>query len=183
MINAPSLIDINHLTVALRQEMTPAGRKDGAHADVLFIGGSTPSEADEYAFAGFGLRKNYKIIYTACRTSHAGAGPSSYHVVVTDGLNEAVALKGGRLWKRDRRSASVLLFPIEQALIKISAKGRMIVRPMTGRYDEQGHELASQHLAARAARKLGRGAVVAPVGGLPVILDMTEFVATFAAAA
>lgn len=174
---------INHITVALRLEMTPSSRSGNVDADVLFMGGSQPSEAQERDLAGFGLQKNYKIIFAACDATDAGRSPSAYHAVITDGVAEAVAVRNGRLWKRDRRTPSILLFPDEQVLIKISPKGRLIVREMAGRYDDHGYELAAQSVAACAARQPGHGPVVAPVGDVIAVLDVRDVAATFAAAA
>lgn len=174
---------INHMTVALRLEMTPSSRSCNADADVLFMGGASPSEADERDIAAFGLRKNYNIIFAVYDGDVEGSTPSAYHAVVTDGINQAVPLKNGRLWKRDRRGASILLFPNEQAVIKVSAEGRMIVRKMASRYHDQGYDLAAQGVAARAARQPGHGPVVATVGDLVTVSDIKDVAATFVAAA
>lgn len=163
--------------------MMPSSRSSNVDADVLFMGGSKPSEAQERDLAAFGLRKNYKIIFAACDATDAGRSPSTYHAVITDGVEEAVALRNGRLWKRDRRTAFIILFPDDQVLVKISAKGRMIVRAMASRYDAQGYVLADQGVLARAALQPGHGSVVAPVGNLVTVLDAKDFAATFAAAA
>lgn len=182
MSNSFNPIEINHMAVAVRQEMIPSGQYGGG-ADVVFIGGSKPCQEDERQLAAFGLRKNYNIIFTACDVASSNAAPIGFRVVVTDGTAESIVLSGGRLWKRDRRTACVLLFPAEQVLIKVSTKGRLIVRPMVGRYHDQGYELADQSVEARAASRPGHGAVLAPIGDLPVVFDVKECAATFAAAA
>lgn len=174
---------INDLTVAVALEMTPQCAKRHQESDTLFMGGAKPTEADERDLANFGLSKNYRIIFPSYDPLDVAAGPTAFHVVVTDGLKEAFTLAGGRLWKRDRRSAAILLFPKLNVLIKLSSKGRLVVRAMAGRYHDHGHELAREAVTARAARKPGHAPMVASVGGLMTVLDMKTFADTFAAAA
>lgn len=172
---------INHLTVAVAREMTPQGAKRHPDSDTLFMGGAQPTEAEQRRLASFGLSKNYKIVFPSFDPIDVAAGPTAFHVVVTDGLQEAFTLSEGRLWKRDRRSAAVLLFPQLDMLIKLSSKGRLIVRAMAGRYHDHGYEFARESVLARASRKPGHAPVLAQVGGLMTVLDMKTFAETFAA--
>lgn len=173
---------INHMITAISREMTPQRRARHAESDTIFMGGPPPSDADQNELAMFGLRKNYKIIFPSFDPADATVGPLGYHVVVTDGLTQTVILSGGRLWKRDRRSDAVLLFPDLQAVVKLSAKGRLVVRAMSGQYHDHGYELASASIIAGAERKLGHIPVVSSVGNLVTVFDL-KTVGEMAAAA
>ncbi|USU10712.1 hypothetical protein NF701_08950 [Sphingomonadaceae bacterium OTU29THOMA1] len=181
MINLCNPIGINHMTVALQMEMAPSSKNRHTEPDVLFMGGGRLSDADERALAGLGMRKNYNLVYATCATVDARSTPSTYHAVVTDGLTQAYILSNGRLWKRDRRSASILIFADTQAVIKISGKGCIVVRPMAGQYHDHGFDLALDGLAARGARKPGHVPVVMPVGEVTAMIDVRALAATFAA--
>lgn len=174
---------INHLTVAVGIEMTPGGRGRHALGDTLFMGGLTPSEDDARALGTFGERKNWKVIFPSFDPSEVATGPIGYHAVVTDGVADTVVLTDGRLWKRDRRSAAVLHFPGIQAVVKLSSKGRLIVRGTDGAYAEEGYELARQAVRARAATRPGKVPVVSPIGGMLTVLDMDALADSFALAA
>ncbi len=174
---------VNHMITALQIGMSPTSDLHNAETDVLFMGGGVLSEIDERTLAGFGLRKNYNIIYATCETLDARPAPSTYHAVITDGQTQAYILSNGRLWKRDRKSASLLVFADTQAVIKISRKGRIVVTPMAGRYHDHGYDLAHTDVAARTAREPGHAPVVAPVGNITTVMDAKAFVAMFAAAA
>ena len=173
---------INHATVAISREMTPQGGKRHADADTLFFGGSRPTPAEQTELVNFGLRKNYKLVFASFDPANPQAGPLAFDVVVTDGLDQSIGLTGGRLWKRDRRSPAILVFGELNAIIKMSAKGRLIVREMTGRYHDQGYDYALEAVLARAARKPGHVPVVAPIGTLVTVLDVKTMAATFEAA-
>ncbi len=182
MINLLDPISINHMTVALQMEMASSSNSRHTEPDVLFMGGGELSDTDERALAGLGLRKNYNIVYATCASVDADSTPSTYHAVVTDGLTQAYILNNGRLWKRDRRSASVLIFADTQMVIKISGKGRICVRPMAGQYHDHGYDLAQDGLAARAARKPGHAPVVSPVGEVATVINLKAVVDMFEAA-
>ena len=170
---------INHMTVALSREMAFNGGKRHADADTLFIGGSRPSGADENALARFGLNKNYKIIYPYFDTADVSAGPIGFHAVVTDGLTESIILTSGRLWKRDRRSQAILLFPDAKIVVKMSSKGRLLVRGMAGQFHDHGYDLALESLIGRASSKPGHIPIVSSIGCLPTVLDVRTMAATF----
>ena len=173
---------INDMTVAVALEMTPQCAKRHQNSDTLFMGGAKPTEADQRELASFGLSKNYRIVFPSFDPLNVEAGPTAFHVVVTDGLEEAFTLSEGRLWKRDRRSAAILLFPKLGILVKLSSKRSLVARVMDGRYHDHGYDLAQEAVTARAARKPGHVPVVAPVGGLMTVLDVKAFADTFAAA-
>ena len=173
---------INDMTVAIHREMTPQGRDQHADRDVLFMGGQRPSNTDQDALARFGLNKNYNMIFPSFDPGDPAAGPVAFHAVITDGLEQSFVLSGGRLWKRDRRSPAVLLFPGIQAVVKLSSKSRLTVLEMKGQLHDHGYELALEAVRARASRKPGRAPVVSPIGGMLTVLDITRLSATFAAA-
>lgn len=172
---------INHATVALAREMTPRGGSRHPETDTLFMGGPAPTDADQDALARFGMSKNYKVVFASFDPADPTGGPLNFHAIVTDGLTQSIALAGGRLWKRDRASPAVLLFPGVNGLLRINSKGRLVVREMKGPYFDHGYELARKALAARTARRPGHAPVVAPIGALTTVLDMKAFNATFAA--
>lgn len=174
---------INHMTVAVACEMTPGNPNAHALGNTLFMGGPRPSESDARAIGAFGERKNYNIVFPSFQGPDVEAGPDGYHAVVTDGVAETFVLSDGRLWRRDRRSPAVLVFAGIQAVVKLSLKGRMIVRGMTGGYAEEGFELARRTVVARAAQKPGKVPVVSPIGGMAFVLDMGTLAETFALAA
>lgn len=169
----------NHMTAAIDREMSPAGRRR-PDADTIFMGITPPSDADQNALARFGLDKNYKMILPSFDAADPARGPVDFHAVVTDGLTESIILAGGRLWKRDRRSPSVLLFPDAGIVVRVNSKGRLVVRGMTGRFHDHGYELAREAVLARAARKPGRAPVVSWIGTQVAVLDIVALRDTFA---
>jgi len=173
---------VNHSTVALSREMTPQGRRRPAESDTLFIGTPPASETDHDELRKFGLSKNYQLVVATFDPADPDVAPASFLAVLTDGLTITCGLAGGRLWKKDRQSASILLFPDARVLLKMSSKGRLIIREMKGPYGDHGYELARASLLSRANRKPGRAPVVAPVGTLVTVLDITTLQATFQAA-
>lgn len=172
---------INDMTVAISREMSPQGSQRARETDTLFMGGPLPTDEQRNDLAGFGLRKNYNVVFPTFDVADSRSGPTGFHAVVTDGIAESFILSGGRLWKRDRRSPAVLLFPGANALIRMSGKGRLVVRDMKGRYHDHGHELAREAVLARAAARPGHIPVVTTIGAasLPTVLDMKAFAATF----
>ena len=174
---------INHMAVAVQREMTPKRSGGQPETDTLFMGGGTPSPADEIELGLFGQSKNYKIVFSSFEPSNVAQGPIGFRAVVTDGIAETLILINGRLWKRDRRSPAVLLFPDAGVLIKMSAKGRLMARPMGGNHHDEGYELALSSVRERAARAPGHIPILAPIGSMPIVLDMRSFADTFAAAA
>ena len=175
---------INDVTVAVSREMTPPARGRLRETDTLFMGGPPPTDAQQNDLASFGLRKNYKVVFPTFDVTAPRSGPTGFVAVVTDGVAESHVLSGGRLWKRDRRSPAVLLFPGVNAVIKLSDKGHLVVREMSGRHHDHGYELAHEAVLARAAAKPGHVPVVTWIGAasLPTVLDMKAFAATFDAA-
>ncbi|TCP96770.1 hypothetical protein C8J46_108148 [Sphingomonas sp. PP-F2F-A104-K0414] len=170
---------INDVTVAVCHEMTPRRGRRHADVDTIFLGGPPPSHADETELARFGLRKNYQMIFASFDPSNPHDGPCGFHAVMTDGLKQALAIPDGRLWKRDRQSPAVLLFPALHTVVKINCKGRVIFKDMVGDYHESGYELARKAVLARAARKPGKAPVVAPIGALMTVLDIDALATTF----
>ncbi|VVS97924.1 hypothetical protein SPHINGO391_210015 [Sphingomonas aurantiaca] len=170
---------INDVTVAIRHEMTPRSLGGRSDVDTIFLGGPPPSEADEKELAKFGLNKNYQMVFASFDPSKPHDGPCGFHAVLTDGLKQALAIPNGRLWKRDRQSAAVLLFPALNAMLKINSKGRAIFKDMVGDFPESGDELARTAVLARAARNPGKAPVVSPIGALVTVLDFDTLATTF----
>ena len=172
MTNAFDQYAINHMIVAVNREMTPLGNKRHAEADTIFIGGGLPSEHDQNALAHFGLSKNYRIVFLSFDPAAPLAGPTGIHTVVTDGLTESIVLQRGRLWKRDRRSAAILLFPEAQIAARLSTKGRLLVGPMATQYHDHGYDLALESIIALAGRQPGCMPVVSSIGSMLTVLDI-----------
>lgn len=162
---------INHMTVAVRAEMTVPNKRSDT-GDTLFIGGTPVNDFDRTQLALFGMRKNYKIVYSSFGGADAFQGPTGIHVVVTDGLTQSTVLHGGRLWKRDPRSRAVLMFAGHGVVVFLDARGRMKVRRVPANPDAQGFETAREAVIRRAAAKPGGVPVLSPIGGLSTVLDI-----------
>lgn len=173
---------INHMLVSISREMTKDANRSGADADTIFMGGTTPTENDQKALADFALSKNYNIIFPSFDPNAIGTGPITFHAVVTDGHEQATVLPDGRLWKRDRRSPSILLFPELRAVLRMSTKGRLLVREMTGSYHKQGYEAASEAIRTTAARKPARAPIMSSIGDLMIVMDVEAMMTTLQAA-
>lgn len=174
---------INHMLVALAHEMSPQGHGRPHETDTLFVGGLTPTEGDQRALGEFALSKNYRMIHASFELGNPDAGPTGFHAILTDGVTEAIIIGNGRLWKRDRRSPSVLVFAEPGAIMKMSAKRRIVVREMKGEFHEQGYALALEALKTRAAWKPGRAPIVSTIGELPIVMDLRSLRDALAAAA
>lgn len=161
---------MHHMITAIRETMSPT-RQLHPERDTLFMGGATPTHHDEEALCIFGRDKNWKIVFPSIDTADPAAGPTGFRVVVTDGLTRTCVLRNGRLWKRSRDSAAVIR--VDRLVISLSAKGRLKVGPSRGRVHEHGYDLALQAVKARAAEAPGRGALIAPIGGLVAVMDGT----------
>jgi hypothetical protein len=174
---------INHMTVAVRCEMTPGRRRHGPLGDTMFLGALQPSKADLHALARFGESRNYKIILPHFDAGDVGAGPLAYSVVVTDGMSDTVVFEGARLWKRSPDRASVLLIPAIGAEIGIDTRGLMKVREARDAYPDSGFALAQASVIARAASKPGKLPVMSQLGGMMVVNDFNRMVDGMKAAA
>lgn len=164
---------MNHMIVAINREMTPLGKKRHADANTLFMGGGYPTEGEQNALARFGLSKNWNVVFVSFDPADPGAGPIGIHTVVTDGLTQSIVLQRGRLWKKDRRSAAILLFPESQIAVRLDSKGRLVVGAMASQHHDHGYDLALESIVAVAGRKPGRVPVVGPVGSLVTVQDIT----------
>lgn len=173
---------INDVTVAINCEMSPS-RRPHPNSDTLFMGGTSPTIADEDALGRFACSKNYKIVYPAFDPGHGTTLPTTFHVAVTDGLAQTIVLRGGRLWKRNDRSAAVLMFADTRLMVSLDARGLLKVARMPGNVGERGYDTALTAVTARAATKPGGAPVISPVGGLITVLDMKALSETFAKAA
>jgi hypothetical protein len=163
---------VNHATVAVRNEMTLRGKKDGSECNALFLGGLTPSDVDETALGEFAITKNYNLVFASFDPDVAPSTPTGYHVIATDGLTQAMVVRNGRLWKGDRRSRTLLLFPDAKMLFRFDSKGRISMRELKGQYHDHGYELASEELARSSATSPGHIPIVSPIGQLVTILDV-----------
>ncbi|MDY7524580.1 hypothetical protein [Sphingomonas sp. 10B4] len=74
------------------------------------------------------MSKNWNIVFVSFDPADPGAGPTGFHTVVTDGLKQSCVLQRGRLWKKDRRSAAILLFPETQIAVRLNTKSVSIRR-------------------------------------------------------
>lgn len=164
---------MNHMITAISQEMSPATGKPRTQCDTLFIGGPVPDDHDQHQLAKLGLNKNWKIVYPSFDPADASRGPLTFHVVVTDGLTETMVLQDGRLWKADRRSPAMLVFAELGIIVRLSAKGRLMVGPMRKGHHDHGYELALETVGARAAREPGKAPVMSSVDRLPTVFDIT----------
>ena len=161
---------INHVVCAMQLEMGTTPGHAGRNPNVLFLGG--PQVTDVDALCEFSLSKNWSLFFASVDVADPAAGLMDVRAVVTDGVTQAATIAGGRLWKRDKNSPSVLLFPNVGALAKVTSKGRILIREMTGTYGDEGYELARAALAARCATRPGQMPVVGPVGVMPSVLDV-----------
>lgn len=164
---------INHMVVAINREMTPLGNKRHADADTMFMGGGYPTESEQSALGRFGFRKNWNIVFLSFDPANPTAGPIGIHTVVTDGRTQAHVLQRGRLWKKDRRSAAILLFPETRIAVRLNSKGRLVVGAMTSHYHDHGYDLALESVVALAKCKPGRVPVIGPIGSMVTVQDIT----------
>ena len=67
-------------------------------------------------------------------------------------------------------------------MVRLSTKGRLIVRGMTGQYNDHGYELAHHAVIARASSKPGGNPVVSTIGNMLTVLDMHTMLGIFTAA-
>jgi hypothetical protein len=174
---------MNHMVTAISQEMNLCAAEPRAECDALFIGGPVPLEDNQVELAQFGLRKNWKIVYPSFDLADVRRGPTSFHVVVTDGLTETMVLQEGRLWKKDATTAAILLFSLCGIVVRISSKGRLLVEPLRRAYHDHGYDLAMRAVTARAARAPGHIPILSTIGNLPTVLDIRTMNHAFAMAA
>lgn len=173
---------INRMLVAINREMSRYGEKTHPDADTIFMGGAEPDEAHQASLADFALKKNYKLIFCSFDPRNVAGGPVGVHAVVTDGIEKTIILSDGRLWKRDRRSPAVLVFASLNAVVRMSTKGRLIVREMSGSYHEEGYAIALEAVRATAGSIPTRVPVVSMIGDLAMVMDVEALMATCQAA-
>lgn len=173
---------VNNMICALQLEMGSSPSEPGRDHDALFMGGSDVNAADEDALGSFAVDKNWHILLASFDPADPTAGPVDFRAVITDGLTKSVIMAGGRLWKKDRRSNTVILFPKARSVLKLTTKGRLVVGPISGRRHDHGYELARMSLASHAAKCPGGVPLVAPVGGLLTIMDARTLTMMFKAA-
>lgn len=162
---------INHATVAVENAMSPQLRRRKVNPNTLLFGGPSPTSDDLAELADFATRKNYHLIFVSFDADRPSAGPVGFSAVITDGEAETFVVENGRLWQQDRRSRAILLFSDGNALLKLSSKGKLVVREFRGPYHDQGFDYAREAVAARAARKPGMGCVISQVGDCVTVLD------------
>ncbi|MEG3171164.1 hypothetical protein U1708_02950 [Sphingomonas sp. ZB1N12] len=172
------------MIVAISREMTPRSAKSNAETDgdTVFIGGARPTESDQAALARFGLDKNYRVVFPSFDLNDPSTGPIGFHVVVTDGRTVATTLRDGRLWKRDRRSAAVLVFPDIGAVVKLTSKRQMAVHETRRQFHDHGYDLAREAVRTHAAKEPGTVPVVSTIGNMLAVLDIKTMSNAFAAA-
>ena len=151
MITALDQHAMNHMIVAINREMMPFGTKRHTAADTLFMGGAYPTETEQNALGHFGFNKNWNLVFLSFDPIDPGAGPIGIHTVVTDGQTQSIILQRGRLWKKDRRSAALLLFEETEIAVRLNSKGRLIVGAMARQYHDHGYDLALESARGYAA--------------------------------
>lgn len=171
---------VNHAIVALSLEMNPKGYT--AESDALILGGERLTVADHASLVRLATTKNYNLIFASFAFPCLDVQPISYDAVITDGETRSMVLSGGRLWKQDRRTPAMLIFPDAGESVKISRKGRLVATGMKAQYHDHGFDLAREAVAARSARSPGQVPVVSQIGGIKVIFDTGTLARTFAAA-
>ncbi|WP_028967905.1 hypothetical protein [Sphingomonas phyllosphaerae] len=169
---------VNHMLVSIAREMAKDTGKKPADADTIFMGGTTPTEADQKSLADFALAKNYNMLFSAFDPEVIGDGPVTMLAVITDGEAKAAVLPDGRLWKKDRRSPAIIVFAELNAVVRMSTKGRLIVREMTGSYHEEGFAIAMDAVRAAAERKPAHAPIISTIGNLMIIMDVETMMMT-----
>jgi hypothetical protein len=183
MTNDSDRAGISHMLAALSTELAPQGSGRRHETDTLFMAGPAPTEDDLHELGGFALSKDYRLIYASFDFANADAGPTAFHAVITDGVTKAVAMYGGRLWKRDRRTPAVLVFAVSASVVKFTSKRSIAVREMKGEFHEQGYALALEALKSRASLKPGTAPIFSTIGALEVVMDLRGYFDTHALAA
>lgn len=173
MTDLPNQQAMNHMIVAINREMTPLSNKRHADANTMFMGGGYPTDYDQIALGRMGFDKNWNIVFISFDLTDPEAGPIGIHTVVTDGQTLAHVLQRGRLWKKDRHSAAILLFPESQIAVRLNTKGCLVLDAMSGQYHDHGYDLALESVVTVAKRKPGRVPVVGPIGSMMTVQDIT----------
>ena len=183
MTNAFDQFAMNHMIVAINREMTPLSNKRHADANTMFMGGGYPTESEQDALGRFGFDKNWNVVFVSFDPANPAGGPTGIHTVVTDGQTQSIVLQRGRLWKKDRRSAAILLFPETQIAVRLNSKGQLVLGAMASQYHDHGFDLALESIVAVADRKPGRLPVIAPIGSMMTVQDITTMQHAFENAA
>lgn len=173
---------INHAVTAVFNEMSPARAVQRSEAETLFFGGLQLSDFDRQALGQLSNNKNYNIVYLSFDNDVA-KGPTAIELAVTDGETETYSVQGGRLWKRDARSVAVLVFSSLNVMVKLTSRGRILVRETKSDYHELGFELAAAAVRKRTACQPAKAPIISTIGAATVVLDLRMMVGTFALAA
>lgn len=167
------------MTAAIAHEMAPEDVLHGETADTLFFGGARPNRTDYEALADFGLRKNYKLVVPAFDPARPSRGPIGFCVVITDGLEESLALRAGKLWKRNAEEAAVLIFKKLRAVVGVDRDGRLSVSEMRGPYPSVGYVRAMTAVRSGLAHAASGARLVTTIGTMPVVAPARTMLALF----
>lgn len=153
----------------LQNAMTSKSGLQDSRFDTIFMGGTTLTEDDQERLGRFSADKFYNIVY-ALHNPTQPAYPGLC-VVFTDGESRSLILKNGKLWKRDRHSLAIIIFSEAGLNVKISNKGRMVIRESRQTYHEVGFQLAEEAVATGSVAHPVRTTVIGDVGGLIAVMD------------
>lgn len=148
--------------------ISKAGLQD-SRFDTIFLGGPSLTEDDQERLGRFSAAKFYNIVYA----SHNPTQPAypGLCAVFTDGDSRSLILKNGKLWKRDRHSLAIIIFSEAGLNVKISNKGRMVIRESRQTFHDGGFRLAEEAVATGSIGHPVRTAVIGDVGGLITVMD------------
>lgn len=170
---------INPLICAVESELTARLGKRRNEANFLMMGGGTLSPAEMDALATFACQKNWNLLHAATNTTDPVNGfvngEIEFTCVVTDGFTSTAILSGGKLWKRDRSSAAMLLFPQHRVAARLNSKGLLSARKFADRYHDQGYDLAKDAVLQRLPGSGDTTPVITMIGAALVVHDVGLF--------
>jgi len=173
---------INDMICALQLEMGSTPGEQQRETNVLFMGGPDLTDDDQKELGQNAVNQNWSALFSSFDVTNPTAGPLDIFAAVTDG-RISTTVGGGRLWKRDRKSRIVVLFPALQMKLKLTLKGRLFVGEMRGQYHDHGYELARGALLERASTSPGHSPVLSTIGQFPTIMDVRTLAMAFEMAA
>jgi len=178
-LSASAKIDqhqINSLICAVEAELTSRAGKRCKQADFLIMGGGQLSGAGRDSLASFACQKNWNLLYAAVNTAQPvngfAADAIEFSCFVTDGFTSTAVLSGGKLWKRERTTAAILIFPQHSLSIRVNAKGKLTDRKLADRYHDHGHDLARDAVLRRVSSAKNRMPVLGTIGNAMVVHDL-----------
>lgn len=180
-IHCNSAIDqhgVNAILCAIEAELGARAAKRGKKLDAHIMGGGKLSSAGYRDFGEFAAKKNLDLIYVTMDPARPRDTLASSELELTyfatDGVSETLFSTGGRLWMRDRKSQSRLIFEFEKPLeIFAKSNGQFQGRPCVDRrFHDEGFKLAEQSLQRRLETMPPSMPILSSIGSTPVIFDM-----------